>query len=246
LENIKVLVSVINLELGHVNAKVVLVGKSIVDLGNRLVVTEDLLLHLVKSGLNRGRVVLGKGVHGDLLDRSVNFREVNLVSEDRGLVALESPGGINGGGEDTVPDFREGGVLIPVEAVEGRASGLEDKQVLESRLDGDLVAITVVNNVGGLDILTITDKGVRVEFTVNQHTRPLVLDDLDVGNVNVLVLLEDVLSDLLGKEFNVINVGTALGHDVNSVLAGICLREKRNPGKVLNVKKTTLSFQLLQ
>jgi hypothetical protein len=178
-------------------------------------------LHLVKSGLNRGRVILGKGIHGDLLDGSVDLRIVNLVSQDRGAGALESPGGIDRGGEDTIPNLRKSGVLVLVEAMESRASGLENKQVLQSRLNCDLVSITVVDDVGSLDILTITDKGVGVEFTIDQHTRPLVLDDLDMSNVDVLVLLEHMLSNLLSEDLNVINVGAALGYDVHSVLAGV-------------------------
>jgi hypothetical protein len=52
LVDIEVLVGVVNLELGHIDTKVVLVGKSIVDLTDGFVITQDLLLHLVKSGLD--------------------------------------------------------------------------------------------------------------------------------------------------------------------------------------------------
>lgn len=151
----------------------------------------------------------------------MDLRVVDLVSENRGAVALESPGGINRGREDTIPDLRKGGELILVKAVEGRASGLENKQVLETGLNGDLVSVTVVGNVGGLDVLTITNKGVRVELTVDQHTGPLVLDNFNMGNMDVLVLLENMLSDLLTEDLDVINVGAALGNNVNSVLAGV-------------------------
>lgn len=144
-----------------------------------------------------------------------------MVSQDRGAGALESPGGIDRGGEDTIPNLRKNGVLVFVEAMESRASGLENKQVLQSRLNCDLVSITVVGDVGSLDILTVTDKGVGVELTIDQHTGPLVLDDLDMSNVDVLVLLEHMLSNLLSEDLNVINVGAALGYDVHSVLAGV-------------------------
>lgn len=221
LVDIEVLVSVVNLELGHINTKVVLVGESVVNLANSLVITQDLLLHLVHGGLDGSRVILGKGIHGDLLNRLVDLGEVDLISQDRGAVARESPGGINGGREDTVPDFRKSGVLITVEAVESGTGGLENEQVLESRLNSDLVTVTVLCDMGGGDILTITDERVRVKLTVNNHTRPLVLDDLNVGNVDVLVLLENMLSDLLSKDFNVVNVGTTLGQDVASVLASV-------------------------
>jgi hypothetical protein len=221
LVDIEVLVSVVNLELGHVNAKVVLVGESVVNLANRLVVAQDLLLHLVKGGLDGSRVILGEGVHGDFLDGGVDLGVVDLISQYRGAVARESPGGINGGREDTVPNFRKSGVFITIEAVESGTSGLEDEQVLETRLNGNLVTVTVLGNMSGLDVLAIADKGVGVKFAINHHTRPLVLDNLNVGNVDVLVLLENMLSDLLTKDFNVVNVGTTLGNDVASVFASV-------------------------
>lgn len=97
-----VLTFVINVELGHVNTDIVLVGKSIRDFSNFGILGQDLLLHEVKSGLNGSRIILGKSVTGDLLNTSVDSLVVD-VTESSGGVGRESPLTVNRGGEDTVP-----------------------------------------------------------------------------------------------------------------------------------------------
>jgi hypothetical protein len=42
----------------------------------------------------------------------------------------------------------------------------------------------------------------------------------------VSVLLQDVFGDFLTKDFNVIDIGTALGNNVTSVLTSICQKKK--------------------
>jgi hypothetical protein len=150
----------------------------------------------------------------------VDGREVH-ITQDVGIVGNKSPFRFNRGGEDTVPGIGQGGVLITVETMESRASGLEHKEVLEAGLDGDLVTSTFLDHRASLDFRTITDKGVGMGFAVHVQTRPLVLDDVNVGVGDVGVLLQDVFSDFLSKEFNVVDVLGTLGDHVDSVLAGI-------------------------
>jgi hypothetical protein len=215
-----VLTLVINTKLGHVNTNVVLVGKRVGDIGNVGETGQDLLLHKVEGGLDRGRVVLGKGIAGDLSDTGMDGRVVD-ATEDGTILGGEGPLGINGSGEDTIPGILEGGVFVSVETVESGTSGLEDKEFLKTRGDGDLVTGTEVVDRGGLDILTIANEGVGVRLTVNNKTGPLVLDDVNKGTRDVGILLQNVLSDLLTENFNVINIFTTLGQNVTGVLAGI-------------------------
>jgi hypothetical protein len=215
-----VLTLVINTKLGHVNTNVVLVGKRVGDIGNVGETGQDLLLHKVEGGLDRGRVVLGKGIAGDLSDTGMDGRVVD-ATEDGTVLGGEGPLGINGSGEDTIRGSLEGGVFVFVETVESGTGGLENKELLETGGDVDLVTGTVVVDRGGLDIFTITDEGVIVGLTVNDKTSPLVLDDVNESTRDVSVLLQDVSGDFLTENFNVIDVFTALGNDVDSVLAGI-------------------------
>lgn len=105
--------------------------------------------------------------------------------------------------------------------MELRTGSLENKKLIKTRSDVDSVTFTVVLNTGGLDIFTITDERVRMRLTVNNDTRPLVLDDVNESTRDVGILLQDVFSDFLGKDFNVIDVGAAFGDDVDSVLTGV-------------------------
>jgi hypothetical protein len=177
-------------------------------------------LHEVKGGLDGGRVILGKGVTSDLSDTGMNGGVVD-VAENGTRVGGEGPLGINSGGEDTIPGIFEGSIFVSVETVESGTSGLEDKEFLKTRGDGDLVTGTEVVDRGGLDILTIANEGVGVRLTVNNKTGPLVLDDVNKGTRDVGILLQNVLSDLLTENFNVINIFTTLGQNVTGVLAGI-------------------------
>jgi hypothetical protein len=78
-----------------------------------------------------------------------------------------------------------------------------------------------VRDFGGLDFFTVTNKGMRMFFSIDSHARPLVLDNINVCNMNMLVLAQNMFGDLLGKHFNVIDIGAALSHDVNGIFAGI-------------------------
>lgn len=197
-----------------------LVGKRIRDFGNCGELGQNLLLHEVKGGLNGSRVILGEGVTSDLLDTGMNGLVVN-VSESLRVLGGEIPLGINGSREDTIPDGDQGGVFILVETVESGTGGLEDEELVETGGNGDLVTGTSVLNASGLDIFTITDERVRMRLTVNNETSPLVLDDINESTANVSILLQDVFSDFLGKDFDVVNILTALGNDVDGVLTSI-------------------------
>jgi hypothetical protein len=215
-----VLASVINVELAHVNTDIMLVGQSIRDFGNGRELGQDLLLHEVKSSLNRSRVILGKSVTSDLLDTGVDGLEIK-VAENISILGDKGPLAVNSSGEDTIPDGSQGGVLIGVETVESRTSSLQDKEFIETGGDVDLVTSTVMVDGSSLDIFTVTDERVGVRLTVNDKTSPLVLDNVDKSTRKMSILLQDVGGDFLTEEFNVINVLATLGHDVDGVLAGI-------------------------
>lgn len=237
--DLHVLASVINVELAHINANVVLVGQGIVDFLDLGVTCEDLLLHQVQSGLDGSRVISGEGIGGDLANASVDSREVDGTELDR-TVGGKGPLAVNSSGEDTIPDFRKGGVFILVETVEGRASCLQDQELLKTGGDEHLVTSTLAINASNLDILAVADERVRVGLAINQEASPLVLDDINMDLGDVLVLLQHVLSDLHTKHFNVINVLAALGKNVDSVLASVYIPRSAPPKLQVSVSSSII------
>jgi len=177
-------------------------------------------LHEVESSLNGSRVILGEGITSDLLDTGMDGLVVNIAESGRRL-GDESPLTVNSSGEDTIPNRDQSGVFISVETVESRTSSLEDEELVKTRGNVDFVTSTIMVNTGGLDILTITDERVVVGLTINNEASPLVLDDINESTRDMSVLLQDMFSDFLTEDFNVINVLATLGDDVDSVLAGI-------------------------
>lgn len=227
--DIHVLARVVNVELGElgeVHANVVLVGEGIVDLSDFRETLKDAVLHEVHGSLDGSRVISGESVSSDFTNTSVNSGVVD-VAEDSSGVGGEGPGAVNSSGEDTIPDFRKDGEVILVETVESRASGLQDQKLSKTGLDVDLVTLAVVINLGGGNILTITDEGVGVGLALDVQTSPLVLDDINVSAGDPVVLVEHVGGDLLGKDFNVVDVLAALGKNVDGVLAGVSGNDNR-------------------
>jgi len=68
-----------------------------------------------------------------------------------------------------------------------------------------------------------------------------VLDDVNESTRDVSILLQDMFSDFLTKDFNVVNVLATLGHDVDSVLTGVGGNNNRVIG--LGVRGLDITFQ---
>lgn len=198
-----------------------LVGEGVtsdINLGSSL---EDLLAHLVHSVLDRCALVLSESFERDgagSIKGGVEALDALLDGSNVGE-GLPGPSGINIGGEDAVPGLAEGGVLIADEAVEGGAGALED---LEAR-DGARELDTLFPRDSRLDVaglLAVTVEAVGVGLSVNVDAGPTVDDDLDVGNVDVGVLVEEVLAEVGDIELWGVH-GVLLGLDVDGVLDGV-------------------------
>ncbi|CRK29992.1 hypothetical protein BN1708_005120 [Verticillium longisporum] len=201
----------------EVNLKVVLVGQGVGDglgLGGDL---EDLLAHLVHGVLDAGALVLGKGLEGDGAGGVPGGVEAADVLLDGGEAVGEGPGpgGVDVGGEDAVPGLGQGGVRVADEAVEGRAGGLEDGELLDAARQGDAVAGDA--GLDGARLLAVAQEGVRVRLAVDVEARPAVDGDANVGDRDVGVRVEEVGAEDGGVELGRVD-GVLLGLDVNGVL----------------------------
>lgn len=105
--------------------------------------------------------------------------------------------------------------------MELRTSSFEHKELVKAGSNVNSVAFTVVVNAGSLDFITITEERVGMGLTVNDDTRPLMLDDINEGTGEVVVLLQNVFSNFLTKDFNVIDIFTTLSDNVDSVLTSV-------------------------
>lgn len=213
-------------EVVQVNGKEVAVGKSVGDTVQPLPVLNRLGSHLVESGLDRGRLVLGKGLAGDITDRVVDVVEGDLsqgggqvLGRDGGNVEL--PVGINTGREDTVLGLGEGGVLITDKVLEGGAGGLEDQEAGNGRLQlnrAAAVGATLDKDVGLAGLVTITPEGVGMGLAIDDHAGPAVADDGNVSTLNPGIGVHEVVGELGSEEFESVDDLGGLGEDVASIL----------------------------
>lgn len=136
----------------------------------------------------------------------------------------DGPGAVDGGGEDTVVDGLEGGVLVEDVVFEGRLSRLEAEEVLQSGRDsgGDSVLAlpSVDENRNGALVLAVADEGVLVRLSGDGDAGPLELDDVDGGAVEVSVGMDEVESEVEGELFGLEDVRGLLGEDVDGVPVG--------------------------
>lgn len=213
-------------EVVQVNGKEVAVRKSIGHTVQPLPVLDRLGSHFVESGLDRGRLVLGKGLAGDITDRVVDVVEGDLgqgggqvLGRDGGDVEL--PVGINAGRQDAVLGLGEGGVLITDKVLEGGAGGLEDQEASNGRFELDraaAVGATLDKDVGLAGLVTVAPEGVGVRLAINDHASPAVADDGDVSTLNPCVGVQEVVGELGGEELEGVDNLGGLGEDVASVL----------------------------
>lgn len=205
----------------HTNFKVVLVRQRVLDRLKQGLTSQDLLRHLVHSVLDTGRVVLGKGLKGDIPGRRPGRIELRHSSAHlfQPVEAAPLPAGVDVGAENTVPCLREGGVLVAQEAPELRVGALQNGQLGQRRSDVHALALDDIDlHVAGF--LAIPEEGVRVRLAVDGHTGPTVGDDVDMGGVDVVVLGDEVGSKNGTKELGRSD-GVLLGSDVDGVLDGV-------------------------
>ena len=197
-----------------------LVGQRIVGLVGLRHRIQDLLAHLVHGVLDRRRLVLGKGLERDVaggLPRGVEALDALLHGRQVGEL-LPGPAGVHVGREDAVPRLLEGGKLVTDEAVEGGAGALEHLEADDAALDGDAVPRDRGLDVAGL--LAVTQEAVGVGLAVDDHARPAVDGDVDVGGRDVGVFVEEVLAQDAGVQLGRVD-GVLLGLDVDGVLDGV-------------------------
>lgn len=205
----------------HTNLKVVNVRQRILDSIKQRHSSQNLLTHLVHSSLHTGRVILGKSLAGSItgsLPRKVKVVHISLdivqASE-----AAPLPVGINLGAENTVPSLLERGELVTDEAPELGTGALEDGQAVNGGVDFDALALDDVDlDVAGLG--AVLDEGVGVGLAVDLHAHPAVGDDVDVGGVDVGVLLDEVCAEDGAEQLGGSD-GLLLGGDVDGVLDGV-------------------------
>jgi hypothetical protein len=189
-----------NLELRkngkHTDLEVVDVRQGVRDSGDIRHSSKDNLAHLVHSGLNTGAVVLGESFEGGVagtLPGGVELAGVGLDIREA-AEAAPLPASINAGAQDTVPGLLESGVLVTEEAVELGAGALENGKAVDGGVDINALALHHVNlDIAGL--AAFLDEGVGVRLAINVHAHPAVGDNVDVGSVDVTVLLDEVGSE---------------------------------------------------
>ena len=100
--------------------------------------------------------------------------------------------------------------------MESRSGTLQNSQANERALDLDAF-LSAHSDLDISGLLTILGKAVRVRLAINLKTRPANSLDTDVGNVNVLVLLNEVAAEDRGVQLRGVD-GVLLGGNVDGVL----------------------------
>lgn len=155
--------------------------------------SKNLLSHLVHRSLDRGTIILSKGLEGNSASRlpsSIELLRVRLnISEASKAAPL--PVRRNISAEETVPGLLEGSVFIADETPELGAGALQHGQTLDRRVDINTLALDNVD----LYVASLgagLDKRVRVRLAVDVQAHPAVGHDIDVRRVDVTVLLDEV------------------------------------------------------
>lgn len=201
--------------------EIVLVRQRVLDSLDQLLARQDLLCHLVHSGLHAGTVIFSKSLQSDLASSGPGSIELRHVRADllESTEILPLPSGIDVGAQDTVPGLLKCGVLVTQEAPELRVGALQHGQAGQRRLDIDALALDHVHLHIPL-LLAVADEGVRVWLAVNVHPGPAVADNVDVSGMDVVVLLNEVCAQDGAEQLGRSN-GVLLGGDVNGVLNGV-------------------------
>lgn len=103
--------------------------------------------------------------------------------------------------------------------MESRSGGLEDGETSDGAGEADAVlAADTASDLAGLT--SVLDEAVGVRLAVDVHSDPFVGGNVDVGDVDVAVLLDEVVTQDRGKQLGGVD-GVLLGHDEGGVLNGI-------------------------
>jgi hypothetical protein len=217
------------LEPAEVNLKVVLVGQSVLDIRCVRGSNKDLVAHVVHGGLHTRAVLLCKCVDGNLSGSLVALVELVLLFADLFdiLELLPLPRVLNLSAENAVPGFGKSGVLVSVEAVEGRAGALENQEAVNAGLNGDALTASC-DDLDGALVGTVAEEGVRVVLAVDGHATPAVDDNLDMCDVNVAVSVDEVLAKNGSEELRRVD-GVLFGKHIDGLLLGI----GRDDGRVV-------------
>lgn len=162
---------------------------------------QDLIRHLVHSCLHACAVVLSERSECNLsrsLPRNVEIRKLRPNITQR-LENCPFPARIHLRTQYPIPGLPERGILIPYEPVEGRAGSFEDQQPLNAGADSD-AGPALGGGFGVSCFGAVAEKGVRVREVVDDHAGPAVGDGLDMGDVDVGVLLDEVGGNNGGEE----------------------------------------------
>lgn len=225
--DLSVLASVLEtLMPAKVDLEVVLVWKGVRDVLDLRELLEDGLAHVVHGGLDRCRVLEGEGLEGDVSGAIIGIVKDTVISKlldlaiSRDLGAGPLPAGVDIGGQDSVVGLWEGGIFALMVGVEHRASGLENGEVLQTR--GDLKWRTVISLGDGHKtlFLAVSHEGVRMRLALNIETGPTVLNDINVGSVDMRITGDEMVGNSGTKALNWPDLGL-LSQDVDGVLDGV-------------------------
>jgi hypothetical protein len=209
-----------------VDLEIVLVWQGVgdvLDLGELL---EDRLAHVVHGSLDRCRVLESEGLEGDVSSAVVGVVEHAVLGELLDLAiggdlgAGPHPGRVDVGGEDSVVGLWKGGVLALVVRVEHGAGGLEDGQVLDTGLDLEWRAVVTLGHGDETLFLAVSHEGVRVRLALDVESGPTMLDDVNVGGVDMWVAGDEVVGDGSTETLNWPHL-SLLGQNVDGVLDGV-------------------------
>lgn len=183
--------------------------------------SQDCLAHLVHRILHRGALFEREQPEGDFS----RFRPclIELVGIFlHGVQPGEGgpfPPRVDRGRKDAVVHIGEGGEVVADKVVELGTGGFEDEEVGDAGSDLDAL---VLDHIGLHDslLVAVAEEGVWVRFAVDGHAGPTVLDDGDVGGVDVFVGFDEVCTQDGGEEFRGVD-GILFGHDVGSILHGV-------------------------
>jgi hypothetical protein len=195
-----------------------LVGQRVLDSVNIWHCLQDMLTHLIHGILHRRAVLLRKQLHRNLTCRSPRLIELWNRGSHRSqrLEVVPLPRAIDLGGQNPVPDLREGGVLITNEAVELGASALQDQQSGDAAANFDALSFTGGNfNVPRL--VSVTEERVGVGLPIQSHTGPAVDDDFHVSSMDMLIRVDEVRCEDAGVELRGSH-RVLLGLDIDGVL----------------------------
>ena len=171
--------------------------------------------------MNTGAVVLGESLEGGVAGNGPGVVELVSIGLDLGeaVEAAPLPVSSNVGAQDTVPGLLKSSELITKETVELRTGALEHSQVFDGGLDVDTLALVDIN-LGVAGFAALLDEGVGVRLAINVHAHPAVGNNVNVGSVDMAVLLDEVCAEDGAEQLGGSH-GLLLSGDIDGVLDGV-------------------------